>query len=238
MDKIPTPHIECSDPNQIASTVLMPGDPLRAKFLAENYLENVEQFNAVRGMLGFTGNYQGKRVSVMGSGMGIPSALIYYHELFAFYGVEVIIRIGTCGGLQPNLVLGDLVLAAASCTDSSILDGLFGKIKFCPTPDFELLTEAVNCAKRKGIPTQVGTVLSGDEFYGHEPKEVMDNLRQFGVLAAEMESAGLYFKARELGKRALAMFTVSDTPEAKDSALDRQTAYRNMMEIALEIAVE
>ena len=238
MKNIPTPHIECTDPNQIATTVLMPGDPLRAKFLAENYLENVIQFNAVRGMLGFTGIYQGKRVSVMGSGMGIPSALIYYHELFAFYDVGVIIRIGTCGGFQPFLDLGDLVIAAAACTDSSILDGLFGKIKFCPTPDFDLLMEAVNCAKRKGIPVQVGTALSGDEFYGHEPKEVMDNIKKFGVLAAEMESAGLYFKARELGKRALGMFTVSDTPEKKASSLDRQTAYRNMMEIALEIAVE
>lgn len=238
MNNIPTPHIECTDPNQIATTVLMPGDPLRAKFLAENYFEDVTQFNAVRGMLGFTGTYQGKRVSVMGSGMGIPSALIYYHELFAFYGVEVIIRIGTCGALQPNLALGCLVMATAACTDSSILDGLFGKIKFCPTPDFDLLIEAVNCAKRKGIPTQVGTALSGDEFYGHEPKEVMENIKKFGVLVAEMESAGLYFKARELGKRALAMFTVSDTPEAKASALDRQTAYRNMMEIALEIAVD
>ena len=238
MDNIPTPHIGCTDPNQIASTVLMPGDPLRAKFLAENYLENVEQFNAVRGMLGFTGTYQGKRVSVMGSGMGIPSALIYYHELFAFYGAKVIIRIGTCGGLQPNMALGDLIMATAACTDSSILDGLFGNFKFCPTPDFDLLTKAVNFAKEKGITTQVGTVLSSDEFYGHEPKEVMNNLKQFGVLAVEMESAGLYFKARELGKRALAMFTVSDTPEEKDSALDRQTAYRNMMEIALGIAVE
>lgn len=237
MEKIPTPHIECTDPNQIASTVLMPGDPLRAKFLAENYLEQVDQFNAVRGMLGFTGTYQGKRVSVMGSGMGIPSALIYYHELFAFYDVEVIIRIGTCGGLQPNMALGDLIIATAACTDNSILDGLFGKFKFCPTPDFDLLTKAVNLAKQKSIPTQVGTVLSGDEFYGHESKAVMDNLKQFGVLAAEMESAGLFFKARELGKRALAMFTVSDTPEEKDSSLDRQTAYRNMMEIALEIAV-
>jgi len=237
LNNIPTAHIECSDPSQIATTVLMPGDPLRAKFLAENYLENVEQFNAVRGMLGFTGSYQGKRVSVMGSGMGIPSALIYYHELFAFYGVEVIIRIGTCGGLQPNLTLGDLIIATAACTDSSILDGLFGNIKFCPTPDFDLLTEAVSLAKRKGISTQVGTVISGDEFYGHEPKAVMDNLKQFGVLAAEMESAGLYFKARELGKRALGMFTVSDTPKEKASSLDRQTAYRNMMEIALEIAV-
>ena len=129
-------------------------------------------------------------------------------------------------------------MATAACTDSSILDGLFGTIKFCPTPDFDLLTKAVNFTKQKGITVQVGTVLSGDEFYSHEPKEVMNTLKQFGVLAAEMESAGLYFKARELGKRALAMFTVSDTPEEKDSSLDRQTAYRNMMEIALGIAVD
>jgi len=238
MNKIPTPHIECSDPTQIATTVLMPGDPLRAKFLAENYLDNIIQFNAVRGMLGFTGSYQGKRVSVMGSGMGIPSALIYTHELFAFYGVEAIIRIGTCGALQPHLAVGDLVLATAACTSSSILDGLFGGVKFCPTPDFDLLTEAVNNAKQKGVTTHVGTALSHDGFYDHEPKIVMENLIKFGVLAVEMEAAGLYFKARQLAKRALAMFTVSDTSEEEASALDRQTAYRDMMEIALEIAVE
>lgn len=240
MSKIPTPHIEATSPDQIANTVLMPGDPLRAKFIAEKYLTDVTQFNQVRGMLGFTGFYKGKRVSVMGSGMGIPSSLIYYHELFNFYEVDTIIRIGTAGAMQPNIRLKDVVVATAACTDSNINTGRFGNIQFCPTPDFELLMAAHDKAKEMGITAHFGTVRSGDQFYGEKDPEVQKKLTQFGVLCGEMESAGLYTEARRLGKRSLAMFTISDsalTNEA-DAASEREQGYTQMMELALEIAPE
>lgn len=235
---IPTPHIEAKSPDEIANTVLMPGDPLRAKFIAETYLEDVTQFNQVRGMLGFTGYYKGKRVSVMGSGMGIPSAVIYYHELFAFYEVDTIIRIGTAGAMQANIALRDIVIATASNTDSNLNSGLFGPYTFCPTPDFDLMIEAYERAKELGICVHAGTVCSSDLFYRELDSGVTERLQQYGALAVEMESAGLYMTARKLGKRALAMFTVSDslvTHEA-ESAQARQEAYRHMMELGLEIA--
>ncbi|HNZ63136.1 MAG TPA: purine-nucleoside phosphorylase [Bacillota bacterium] len=235
---IPTPHIEAKSPDEIANTVLMPGDPLRAKFIAETYLDDVRQFNQVRGMLGFTGFYKGKRVSVMGSGMGIPSSSIYFHELFAFYEVGTIIRIGTSGAMQPYIALRDLVIATASNTDSNINSGLFGPYTFCPTPDFELLMQAYNRAKEMGIRVHAGTVCCSDLFYRELDPRVTERLQQYGALAAEMESAGLYMIARKLGKRALAMFTVSDSLVTKEaeSPQARQEAYRQMMELALEIA--
>lgn len=240
MSKIPTPHIECTSADEIAKTVLMPGDPLRAKFIAETYFEDVTQFNQTRGMLGYTGYYKGKRVSVMGSGMGIPSAMIYYHELFAFYGVETIIRIGTAGSRQDYIKLKDIVVATAACTDSNINTGKFGNIQFCPTPDFDLLLQAKQKADEMGITTHFGTVSSTDQFYGDDPKEVGERLTQYGVLAGEMESAALYTAARKLGKKSLALFTVSDsilTHEA-ESASEREQGYTQMMELALEIAPE
>lgn len=235
---IPTPHIEAASPDELASTVLMPGDPLRAKYVAETYLEQAVCFNQVRGMLGYTGYYKGKRLSVMGSGMGIPSSMIYIHELFAFYEVDTIIRIGSTGAIQPDIKLRDLVLATAANTDSKINHGLFGPFDFCPTPDFELLIEAYETAKAMGIRVHAGTVLSSDQFYTNLSDEVFKNLMQYGALCAEMESAGLYMKARQFGKRALAMFTVSDhilTGES-DTPEERQEGYHHMMELALEIA--
>ncbi len=240
MSNIPTPHIEATSPDQIANTVLMPGDPLRAKFIAETYLTDVTQFNAVRGMLGYTGYYKGKRVSVMGSGMGIPSAMIYFHELFAFYEVETIIRIGTAGATQEYIGLRDIVVATAACTDSNINTGKFGNTVFCPTPDFDLLLAAHDQAKKMGFKAHFGTVMSGDQFYGDRDPESMKLLRQYGVLCGEMESAGLYTTARRLGKRSLALFTISDsalTQEA-ESSLAREQGYTQMMELALEIAPE
>lgn len=241
MKNIPTPHIEATDPNQIAKTVLMPGDPLRAKFIAETYLTEVEQFNAVRGMLGYTGYYKGKKVSVMGSGMGIPSALIYYHELFAFYEVDTIIRIGTAGSLQPYIGLKDVILATASSNDSNITKGAFGRFSYCPTPDFELLLAAYQQAKAMNIQAHAGMVVCGDQFYDDEASaQAIEKFKQYGAIAADMESAGLYTEANRLGKRALAIFTISDSAEhkANDSALMREQGYTQMMELALEIAPE
>lgn len=237
---IPTPHIEATSPDEIASTVLMPGDPLRAKYIADTYLEDVTQFNKVRGMLGYTGYYKGKRVSVMGSGMGVPSAMIYYHELFNFYEVETIIRIGTAGAMNPDIKLEDIVIATASVTDSNINTGRFGNYTFCPTPDFDLLVAADVKAKEMGIKTHVGTVMCSDQFYKQSDPQVSERLTQFGILAAEMESAGLYTAARELGKKSLALFTISDsgfTKEAQSSEM-REKGYNQMMELALEIAEE
>lgn len=240
MADIPTPHIEATSPDQIANTVLMPGDPLRAKFIAEKYLSEITQFNQVRGMLGYTGYYKGKRVSVMGSGMGVPSSMIYYHELFAFYEVETIIRIGTAGSRQPVIRLKDVVVATAACTDSNINKGKFGTIEFCPTPDFELLIAAYEKAKQLEITAHFGTVTTGDQFYGEKNERISAKLTQYGVLAAEMEAAGLYTTARRLGKRSLALFTISDsalTQEAQSSQ-EREQGYTQMMELALEIAPE
>ncbi len=240
MSNIPTPHIEATSPDEIANTVLMPGDPLRAKYVAETYLTDVTQFNGVRGMLGYTGYYKGKRVSVMGSGMGIPSAMIYYHELFAFYNVETIIRIGTAGANQHYIGLKDVVVATAACTDSNINTGKFGNIQFCPTPDFDLLVACKEKAEEMGITTHFGTVMSGDQFYGDRNEEISAKLRQYGVLAGEMEAAGLYTTARRLGKRSLAFFTISDSALTKEaeSSKEREQGYTQMMELALEIAPE
>lgn len=237
---IPTPHIDATNPNQIANTVLMPGDPLRAKFIADTYLEDVEQFNATRGMLGFTGTYKGKRVSVMGSGMGIPSASIYYHELFAFYDVECIIRIGTAGSLQADIELRDLVVATGAATDSSINEGRFGRTHYQPGPDFDLVFAAKAEAENQGINAHFGSVKSSDHFYDDEDGQYTQKLADNGILCVEMEAAGLYTYAARNKKSALAMFTISDslvTNEA-ESAEDRQTAYTQMMELALEIAPE
>lgn len=235
---IPTPHIGASNKDDIAKTVLMPGDPLRAKFIAETYLTDVTCFSEVRGMLGYTGTYNGKRVSVMGSGMGIPSAVIYYYELFAFYDVETIIRIGTAGGMQDYIGIRDVVFATAAHTSSSIVKGKFEEINFAPTPDFGLLVDAVEIAKKRGVPHHVGPVMSGDEFYGELKDETREKLVQYGTLAGEMESAGLFMTARRLGKKSLALFTISDNAETKESAKDRETSYTQMMEIALEVATQ
>ena len=235
---LPTPHISATSADQIADTVLMPGDPLRAKYIADNFLEDVTQFTETRGMLGFTGYYEGKRVSVMGSGMGIPSSMIYYNELFGGYGVETIIRIGTAGSMQEDINLHDIVIATSACSESSINDNLFGNIHFSPTPDFELFIKAYNKSKELGYTTHCGQVHSSDQFYNDMPKEVFENLRKYGVLCVEMESYGLFMVARKYGKKGLGIFTISDSliKNEADSAEARQNSYTKMMKLALEIA--
>lgn len=235
---IPTPHIGAKSKDQIANTVLMPGDPKRAKFIADTFLEDVTQFNDVRGMLGFTGYYKGKRVSVMGSGMGIPSAMIYYHELFAFYDVQTIIRVGTAGGLQSNLKVRDIIVATAANTPASVVRGKFDIVQFSPTPTFELVIKAYEYVKANNLNAYFGSVLSSDEFYRQWDPKVIENLKKYGTLGIEMEAAGLYMSALENNKQALCICTVSDNSEEEESAEVREKAYTEMMEMALEIAPE
>lgn len=235
---IPTPHIGATSKDEIANTVLMPGDPKRAKFIAETFLTDVKCFTEVRGMLGFTGYYKGKRVSVMGSGMGIPSAMIYYNELFKFYDVKTIIRVGTAGGLQKGLKVRDIVVATAASTASSVVRGKFGEVQFAPTASFDLLIKTYEKAEEMGLDAYFGNVLSNDEFYKDwDPKE-FDNIVKYGTLAVEMEAAGLYMAAREHAKDALVICTISDNESGEDSAEVREKAYTKMMELALEVAPE
>ncbi len=233
---VPTPHNH-ANVGDIAKTVLMPGDPLRAKYIAETYLTNPVCFNTVRNMLGYTGEYQGKRISVMGSGMGIPSMGIYSYELYHFYEVESIIRIGSAGGIADGVALRDLVLAMGACTDSNYGSQFRLPGTFAPTADFSLLEKAVQAARKMGVPHHVGSVISSDLFYGDYADSLTD-WKKMGVLAVEMESAGLYMNAARAGKKALAMFTVSDLPLTGEglSADDRQMTFTQMMEVALEIA--
>ncbi|MDL2248190.1 purine-nucleoside phosphorylase [Tyzzerella sp. OttesenSCG-928-J15] len=236
MIMVPTPHIEAKM-GEIAKTVLMPGDPLRAKFVAETFLEDAKQYNGVRGMLGFTGKYKGVPVSVQGSGMGIPSMGIYSYELYNFYGVENIIRIGTAGAMQENIKVRDIVIAQGACTNSDYQKqyGLPGY--YAPIASYDLLEKCVNAAKEKKVNYHVGNVLSSDTFYDDD-KEANIKWRKMGVMCVEMETAGLYMNAVRAGKNALGIFTISDslvTGEATTSA-ERQTAFTDMMEIALETA--
>lgn len=235
---IPTPHIEVKNKDEIAKTVLMPGDPLRAKFIAENYLEDVTQFNSVRNMFGYTGYYKGKRVSVMGSGMGIPSAMIYYNELFMFYDVETIIRIGTAGSMQKGINLRDIVVATCACSDSAINVDRFGKIHFSVTPDFDTLMKASEVSKNIDTKVHFGQVYSADQFYDEMDEKVFERLVNYGVTCVEMESYGLYTVALKHKKKALGIFTISDsliTGESETSE-NRQKAFTAMMEYALELA--
>ena len=236
MSNIPTPHNNAKA-GDFAKTVLMPGDPLRAKYIAETYLENPRQVNAVRNMLGYTGTYKGKEVSVMGAGMGMPSMGIYSYELFNFYDVDQIIRIGSAGGMQDNIKLMDVVIAMGACTDSNFAYqyGLPGT--FAPIADYGLLSRAVEIAKGQGTNVIVGNVLSTDIFY-NTMSNANDLWKNMGVLAVEMEAAGLYMNAAKAGKKALCMLTISDhvyTGEALD-AEERQLGFGKMMEIALELA--
>lgn len=231
-----TPHNH-SELGDVARTVLMPGDPLRAKYIAETYLAHPVCFNTVRNMLGYTGEYQGKRISVMGSGMGIPSMGIYSYELYHFYGVENIIRIGSIGGIGENVALRDVIFAMSSCTDSNYGAQFRLPGTFAPTADFSLLEKGVQVARRLRVPHHVGSVVSSDLFYGDYADSLKD-WKKMGVLGVEMESAGLYMNAARAGKKALALFTVSDLPLTGEglSAEERQTTFTQMMEIALKIA--
>jgi purine-nucleoside phosphorylase len=223
---------------EIAETVLLPGDPLRAKFIADNFLDNARQHNDVRGMYGFTGDYKGKRVSVQGTGMGVPSTSIYVHELINEYGAKNLIRIGSCGAFQPNLKLMDVILAQAASTDSHVNRLRFNGMDFAPVADFGLLKKAHDIALAKGIDVAVGNILTSDIFYGDDP----DGWRlwaDYGVLAVEMESAALYTLAAKFGVKALSILTVSDSLVRDEaiSSVDRETALHTMIEIALETAV-
>ena len=222
---------------QIAEAVLLPGDPLRAQYVAETYLENPECYSRVRGMLGFTGTYNGKRISVQGTGMGIPSISIYVHELITEYGAKRLIRIGTCGALREEIKLGEVVLAQAACTDSAVNRIRFDGCDFAPAADFQLLLEAHRAAQEKEIRARVGTVLTSDTFYSDDP-DSWKIWASYGVLAAEMETAALYTLTAGQGVQGLSILTVSDNLVTRESASteQRQQAYTDMMEIALQVA--
>ena len=230
----PTPHIGAKY-GDIAETVIMAGDPLRVKFMAEKYLENPVLFNEVRGMLGYTGTYKGKRVSMMGHGMGMPSIGLYTYELYHFYGVKTIIRVGSAGSIHPDLHIGDLVLAEGACTDSNYADQFKLDGMFAPIGDFELLCKAAETARKMDLNYKVGNVVSSDIFYRENPHT--QGWINMGVLAVEMEVAALYMNAARSGKRALGILTISDhilTGEATTSE-QRKTTFTNMMEVALSL---
>ena len=232
----PTPH-NAAQPGDFAKVVLMPGDPLRARYIAETYLTDVREVTGVRGMLGYTGTYQGKTISVMGHGMGMPSIGIYSYELFHAYGVDAIIRVGSAGGYADDLELRDVVAAQGACTDSNYAYqyGLPGT--FAPIADFDLLSSAVAAAKRQGVAIRVGNVLSSDVFYDSGVNERA--WKPMGVLAVEMESAALYMNAAAAHKKALCLLTISDIP-SRGLALpaeERQTSFNQMLEVALECAL-
>jgi len=222
---------------EIASTVLMPGDPLRAKFIANTFLENVICFNEVRGMLGFTGYYGEKQISVMGSGMGIPTLSIYINELVKEYGVQSIIRVGTCGAFQADLQIGDLVLAMTASTDSNINKLRFNGMDFAPAADFDLLLKAYQAAQRREIKVQVGSTFSGDSFYIDDP-EWWKIWAEHNTLVCDMETNGLYTLAAKFNVKALAILTVSDNlvTHEESPAEQREKGFSSMAEIALEIA--
>ena len=226
-------HIEAKK-GEIADIVLLPGDPLRAKFIAENFLENAVCYNKVRNMLGFTGTYKGKRVSVQGTGMGQPSLSIYVNELFDFYNVQTAIRVGTAGAVHKSTKVRDIIIAPSACTDSSIMTQRFGNLHYAPTADFSLVYKAYETAQRLGIPVLTGPVTSSDLFY--DENENWKKWAEYGVLAIEMEAAELYTLAAKYGRKALAILTVSDhiaTGEAT-TAEERQTTFQSMMKLALE----
>ena len=234
----PSASIELKEGTHIAKVVLMPGDPLRAKYVAEHYLKDPVLFNDVRNMYGFTGTYEGKEVSVMGSGMGMPSFTLYAYELFHFFGVEAIIRIGSAGALLDDVHLRDLIIAMSASTNSAMPSAYDLPGTFAPTASYELLQAAVKAADGLGIPRRVGTVYTSDFFY-HPDKDVNDKAKALGHLAVEMEAAGLYLTASAAGKKALALLQISDhiyTGEAL-SAAERQDGFHAMMEVALKTAV-
>ncbi len=239
----PTPH-NAAKPGDFAKTVLMPGDPLRAKFIAETFLENPVLVNNVRGVQGYTGTYKGVRVSVMASGMGMPAIGIYSHELYNAYGVENIIRVGSAGAIQENIDLYDLVLAQGACTDSNYAHQFHIPGTFAPIASYELLSEAVKAAEANGAVYHVGNVNSSDVFYGDHDlvPEGLDStyaLKKMGVMALEMEAAALYMNAARYGKRALCICTISDhiLKGTETTSEERQTAFTTMMKVALDVAV-
>lgn len=233
-----TPHINANE-NDIAKTVLMPGDPLRSKFIAENFLENPVLFNNVRGIQGYTGTYKGHRVSVMASGMGMPSIGIYSYELFNFFGVENIIRVGSAGGISEKLKLRDIVFGLGANTNSSYAEQYGVKGTIAPTCSYELLTKAVEAAKEIGVTPVIGNLYSSDNFYSADTG-ALKKWAEIGSLAVEMEAAALYLNAMAAKKNALAICTISDLPFTGEecSAEERQNTFTSMMKIALETAIK
>ena len=232
-----TPHIG-AEKGQIAETILLPGDPLRAKYIAETFLEDVVQYNNVRGMLGFTGTYKGKRISVQGTGMGIPSIGIYSHELISEFGVKNLIRIGTAGSYQEDLKLRDVVIAMSASTDSAINKLRFNGADYAPTANADMVFKAYEIAKEKGMNAKAGNVFTSDTFYGDDP-EAWKKWAKFGVLCVEMETAQLYTTAAKLGAKALTLLTISDSFITSEvtTAEERQTTFNDMIVVALETAI-
>ncbi|MCI1904483.1 purine-nucleoside phosphorylase [Enterococcus hirae] len=227
-------HIGAKD-GEIADKILLPGDPLRAKFIAENFLEDAKCYNEVRGMLGYTGTYKGERISVQGTGMGLPSISIYVNELIRFYGVKKLIRVGTAGAISREVHVRDLVLGQAAATTSAMVEREVPSYHYPPTADFGMLKTAFEIATKAGLPTHVGTILSSDAFYNDELDRVLE-LAKLGVYAVEMEAAALYYLARKFHVQALTILTISDhmiTGE-ETTAAERQTTFKDMMEVGLE----
>jgi purine-nucleoside phosphorylase len=230
-------HIGAKE-NEIAETVLLPGDPLRAKYIAETFLEGATLYNEVRNMFGYTGTYKGKKISVQGTGMGVPSIAIYINELMQSYNVQKLIRVGTCGAIQKDVKVRDVILAMTSSTDSQMNRINFGGIDFAPTADFELLKNAYDAGIEKGLNLKVGNVFTADQFYNDNAN--FEKLAKYGILAVEMETTALYTLASKFGRQALSVLTVSDhilTGE-ETTAEERQVTFNSMIEVALEAAIK
>lgn len=232
-------HIQ-AQPGDIAPTVLIAGDPRRARYIADTYLDEVVCYNEIRNMHGYTGTYRGQRVSVQGTGIGMPSLALYVHELIVDYEVQTLIRVGTCGSLQPQIGLRELVLAQGACTDSSMVRRWAGGLDLAPLADFELLDWAYHAARARSLPVHVGNVLATDTFYQEEGgPPVWQQWAAWGVLVAEMETAALYTLAAKYGRRALTILTVSDSLVSGEAApaTEREQAYTGMIELGLDLAV-
>ncbi|MFC4322807.1 purine-nucleoside phosphorylase [Litchfieldia salsa] len=229
-------HIEAK-PNEIAETILLPGDPLRAKYIAETFLENTTCYNNVRGMLGFTGTYKGERISVQGTGMGVPSISIYVNELINSYNVQNLIRVGTCGAIQKDVKVRDVILAMTSSTDSQMNRLTFGGVDYAPTASFDLLKKAYDTGVKKGLNLKVGSVFTADQFYNDNAE--LEKWASYGILAVEMETTALYTLASKFNRKALSVLTVSDhilTGEETTSE-ERQLTFNDMIEVALDAAI-
>ncbi|QOR65054.1 purine-nucleoside phosphorylase [Cytobacillus suaedae] len=223
--------------NEIAETILLPGDPLRAKYIAETFLEGATCYNEVRGMLGFTGTYKGERISVQGTGMGVPSISIYINELMQSYGVQNLIRVGTCGAIQKDVKVRDVIIAMSASTDSQMNRLTFGGVDYAPTASFPLLKKAYDAGVQKGLNLKVGNVFTADMFYNDNAE--LEKWANYGILAIEMETAALYTLAAKFDRQALSVLTVSDhilTGE-ETSAEERQTTFNEMIEVALDAAI-
>ncbi|MDW3183001.1 purine-nucleoside phosphorylase [Roseobacter sp.] len=231
-----TIHIGAA-PGDIAETVLMPGDPYRARWAAETFLDGAKLVNEVRGMLGFTGTYKGNRVTIQGSGMGMPSLSIYANELISQYNAQTLIRIGSCGGMQPHVSVRDVIIAMSATTITSPSSGIFKEVNFAPTASYDLLAAAVSAAKARGTTTHIGGIYSSDVFYAERP-DLDEQMVRHGILGVEMEAAELYTLAARHGRRALAILTVSDHLQTGEAlpAEDREQTFGDMVEIALEAA--